>query len=42
MKQVREGGGRCTVEEARFYIAEIVLAIEYLHEKKIIHRDISK
>ena len=27
-------------DEARFYIAELLLAIEHLHEKKIIYRDL--
>ena len=32
----------CALDEevARFYIAELVLAIEYLHNKGIIHRDL--
>eukprot|EP00475_Leptophrys_vorax_P033521 TRINITY_DN5279_c0_g1_i2.p1 TRINITY_DN5279_c0_g1~~TRINITY_DN5279_c0_g1_i2.p1 ORF type:complete len:612 (+),score=127.22 TRINITY_DN5279_c0_g1_i2:189-1838(+) len=40
MNQVRQGGGKCGLDEARFYTAEIILALEYLREKKIIHRDI--
>lgn len=32
--------GMFTEEEARFYIAELVLAIESLHEKDIIYRDL--
>ena len=27
-------------EESRFYIAELLLAIEHLHSKKIIYRDL--
>ena len=29
-----------TVKETRFYIASLLLAIEYLHREKIVHRDI--
>mmetsp|Transcript_15883 Transcript_15883/g.21515 ORF Transcript_15883/g.21515 Transcript_15883/m.21515 type:complete len:153 (+) Transcript_15883:652-1110(+) len=45
-----EGGGslffhlkkqkRFTESEVAFYAAEIILALEYLHEKKIIYRDL--
>ena len=45
-----EGGGtlfyhlnkqrRFTEREIAFYAAEIILALEYLHEKKIIYRDL--
>ena len=27
-------------EEAKFYIAEIILAVEYLHNQNYVHRDI--
>lgn len=32
--------GRFTESTARFYLAEIVLAIEHLHQLSIIHRDL--
>jgi serine/threonine protein kinase len=32
--------GRLTEDQARFYFCEIVLAIEYLHQKNIIFRDL--
>ena len=32
--------GRFTEDQARFYFCEIVLALEYLHEQKIIFRDL--
>ena len=28
------------VDDIRFYMAEIVLVIEYLHSKGIVHRDL--
>ena len=31
---------RFTNEKAKFYIAEIILAIEYLHRRKILYRDL--
>lgn len=30
----------CSIDTARFYLAEIVEAVEYLHSKNIIHRDL--
>lgn len=27
-------------DEARFYLAEILLAIEHLHQSEIVHRDL--
>jgi len=35
-----EKEGLFTIERTRFYIAELVLALEYLHEKGVIYRDI--
>ena len=32
--------GRFSVEITRFYIAEIVLVLEYLHSKNIVYRDL--
>ena len=32
--------GRLDEAAARFYIAEVVLAIESLHKKNIVHRDL--
>lgn len=34
------GAETYTPEVARFYIAQLVLTVEYLHKKKILHRDI--
>ncbi len=39
LRQVKEAGG-CTLEQVKFYAAEILLAIEHLHSRKIIHRDL--
>ena len=33
-------GGRLGEEIAKFYISQVILALEYLHEKDIIHRDV--
>ena len=35
-----EEAGRFQKEEAAFYIAEIVLCLQFLHENGIIHRDL--
>ena len=35
-----EGKGVLSVEEIKFYIAELILAVEYLHSKDITHLDI--
>lgn len=32
--------GRFSEEEAKFYICELVIVIDYLHKKNIIYRDI--
>jgi len=29
-----------TIEETRFYIAELILAIDYLHKMDVIYRDL--
>jgi protein kinase A len=34
--------GKCPLDVTQFYVAEIVLALEYLHSHKIVHRDLSK
>lgn len=38
-QQVKKIGG-CPLEVARFYMAEVVNALEYLHSHHIIHRDV--
>jgi serine/threonine protein kinase len=32
--------GRLSEEQARFYLAEIVLAVEYLHDNQVLYRDL--
>jgi serine/threonine protein kinase len=32
--------GRFSLEATRFYASEILLAIEYLHERQIVYRDL--
>ena len=32
--------GQFSVDKARFYSAEIVDALEYMHGKKVVHRDL--
>jgi len=32
--------GSLSEDSAKFYLAEILLAVEYLHSKDIIHRDL--
>jgi len=31
---------RLTIEETKFYMAELVLAIEYMHNQNILYRDL--
>ena len=33
-------GGKLHEETAKFYIAQVILALEYLHEVQVIHRDV--
>ena len=35
-----EQKGRFSADEARFYMAEVILALEYLHERNIMYRDL--
>lgn len=37
---IPETGGRCHVDAARFYAAELVIALGYLHARGIVHRDV--
>ena len=37
---IRKFEGKFPLELARFYIAEIVVTLEYLHNQGIIHRDL--
>ncbi|VUZ44555.1 unnamed protein product [Hymenolepis diminuta] len=40
LSHVVEAFGHLKEEDARFYIAEIMCGLEYIHEKDIVHRDI--
>ena len=37
---MKDEGGRFFEEEARFYVAEIILALESLHKQGLVHRDL--
>ena len=35
-----EEGGRFSEERVRIYLAQVYLALEYLHSKRVLHRDL--
>lgn len=37
---IRKFDGKFPIDLAKFYIAEIIMTLEYLHNQGIIHRDI--
>ena len=37
---LKEHGGRFAESQVKFYIAQIMLGLSELHEKKVVHRDI--
>lgn len=37
---MQDEGGRFFEEEAKFYVAEIILALESLHKQGLVHRDL--
>lgn len=39
-RKQEEGHAACTVDEARFYVAEIIAALAFIHSEGVIHRDL--
>lgn len=39
-RMIKKFQGKFPIELVKFYVAEIIVAMEYLHDEGIIHRDI--
>jgi len=39
-RKKNEGHVACSVEESRFYVAEICTALEFMHSEQVVHRDL--